>query len=60
MMIALIISIVLNLLLLGLLVFLRKQYKHLADYNRKVDTERIAMALELGELREEKDFIKFR
>lgn len=59
MIIALIISFILNAVLLGLLGLLRSHYKTLAEYARKADRERIAQAIELGELKEEKEYISF-
>lgn len=49
-----------NLITAGLLIFLRNRYKQLADYTRKADTERIALAIELGELKEEQEYIRFK
>ena len=56
----LIISVLLNLLLASLVLFLRERYKALQGYTRKANTERLAMAIELGELRDAAGYIRFR
>jgi hypothetical protein len=49
-----------NLLTLALLLFLRHRYGRLLKYTRHSDQERIALALENSELKEEREYISFR
>lgn len=49
-----------NCLTLALLVFLRRRYGQLQRYTRQADKERIALALENSDLKEERDFISYR
>jgi len=43
----------------GLLLFVRARYRRLAAYTRKADKERMALAIEVGELRRVKEFLHF-
>jgi len=43
----------------GLLLFVRKRYQALAAYSRKADKERLALAIEVGELRRQKEFLHY-
>lgn len=52
--------IITNLLTLVLLFFLRLRYQQLVSYQREADKERIALAMEVGELRDLRDFISFK
>lgn len=52
--------IVLILILLALLIWLRVKYANVVRYARKSDAERIRLATELHELKEQTDYITFK